>query len=461
MSQQQQPAGGAAEGPQTDGDRESALGHAVEVETGPLLPRWLTTLLYVVLIPWCIVSLGWLGWRMHVQGQVWSALDLVGGPWEGPTPSMDSPVVGAAVGILQGNPRDSLREIIQELRQDERKDSRMVRAIVLSKAVRWDVESRRRQLFDELLDNMLSSGIMRRDYKLPAQHEAMLAELLGERRANPTTSYEENKITDVLEWLERGRPTIAVGPERRRIKSLKIKYDKKLFFSSEADALRQIQEEWLESGDPVKQGAAEKFAEMLEDQHAKLTPQEQEFCLTRARHWEGLYREGRERLAWVCEDLAGRVAKGDIWLDHSEIWDLASLLDVPGETARGHIAKAVLAMRARKFALVYLGEFVETDTVNHVMAIETARLSGPEHEALVREEMRRRRLGALDVLHQIVLQYCRRPFPIEEVPPDEQEEFFKENVVRSLQHVREDKDVGERAGQILDDIEKLRRDYLQ
>ena len=346
---------------------------------------------------------------------------------------------------------------MQELQQNETRDGRMVRAIALRKAIRWRTESRRRALFDELLANIDESGEFADDYRLPSEHRETLKVLIEERREHPSASYEQNKITAVLQWLAEGRPTPARGPEKRRIKALKTKYGKKVFFGAEKRALERIIEQWKTADDPGRSGAALKFAVMLEGRHAELDPEEEELCTERAAQWEELYQTGRLRLAGVVQELAGLIVQKDTSLDHPPLYDLVRFLGDHSDVMRQRMAQSVLLLRQRKYVVIYLSQFLLMDSVNPVMAVETPRLTKDEHEELLAQELTRRRLACLDVLLELGLQYCREPFTFQGIDPDpsKQEKFFRDEVLGTFEVLLKDKQLGSRAEKALDELRKV------
>jgi len=431
---------------------EAAPMRRVEVETGPLLPRWLSVLIYGVFVPFCVFGAYYMGRAALVQHKMDRAIRLLSGPWQDEQPPMDSQAARDAIDYLKGRGRNSLLYVIQNLLQDETADPRMGRAIVLRKAIRWELESRRRQLLTELLANMGADGEIDLDYRLPEEARQTLENLVKERLEHPSISYEERKITEVLQWVLAGRKTRALGPEKRRLKALYAGYEKKLLHGAEKRALRQIMREWEQSDDPLRRSAAEKFAAMLEGRHAALTSEESRLCSERADYWEGLFFEGRRRVSQLALELARAIEQKGAFLDHPELWDLVRLLQERYPPARENLAEAVFVLRRRKFLLAYLREFITKDAINPVMAVETTRLTKSEHEELLREHNRRRRLACIDVARRIALDYCAEPFDIRGVEPAQEDEFFTDTIIRSLEAAAEDEDVGPKAQQALDAI---------
>ena len=426
----------------------------LERETGPLVPRWFSALMYGVFVPWCVFSFLWIGRAMVVQHRIWGAMDVLSGPWQGEMPPMESAAVQASMSVLERSPRNGLLYIIQELQQDEIGDRRMVRAIALRKAVSWAVESQRRRLFEELLANMNDKGEMPDDYVLPPQEEEALLELIKEREENPSASYEQAKITEVLRWIVEGRRTPPVGPEKRRIRSLLVGYEKKKFFGAERHALKALMKEWAQSDDAARKSAAEEFVLMLESKQTALSPEEAARCSEEADGLEEIYMIGRRRLTEGLHRMANIIGERDIFVDHSHLWDLLRLLDYRDDAARRSIAEAVMSLKGRKYALAYLAEFILKDSVNPVMAVETARLTKDEHEQLLGRENYRRRLNCIEVAWRLAIQYCRQPFEIEGVPKEKQAAFFRLQVIGSIEAVAEDKEVGRAASEALQELQQ-------
>jgi hypothetical protein len=487
----------------------------VEVETGPLLPRWLSILLYAIFIPWCLFATVWIGHSMVVQHKMMNAVKTVGGPWEGEAPAIDSPQMRLAVDTLCQRPRDSLLYILQYLQQDELRDRRMAEAITLRKAVAWEVEARRRALFAEVLPSMNEkTGELDEDYRMSPESMRTLLDLIHERTAEASTSYTEQKTSEVLEWLAarmlfeeamskldeetsgtpddrhlsaeqieklveevaggsaarqdipqkvrdkllewlaQGRPQRATGPERRRIKSLEVKYKKKVFFGKERSVLKKLAEQWRADHDAIKQGLSGKFALMLDGKTASLTDQERAFCEERASYWENQYNEGRVRLCRVVESCVDLIVQNDISLDHPHIWDIVNLLQEGYEPARASLARTAYALRNRRFTLIYLSQFVLKDHANPVMAVETPRLTKEEHEQLLERENHRRRLECIKLLREIGKAYYAEPFKIKHLPEADQDEFVRLKVVRTLEDVLQDRAVGKVAQEALDDIKE-------
>ena len=338
--------------------------------------------------------------------------------------------------------------------------------------------------------------------------EELIEELIGEQQSAPgpgrlgrgpggargasVAGYEEGKITQVLVWIARGRPTPARGPEERRIGSLAQGYEKKRFFGAEEEALGGVRESWLASQEPGRSAVGEKFAlmleyERLESKHrgeeltpedeeamgellarATLTPEEENLCRERAAHWEESYMQGIERLASVALDMVklihqdseNRMLAGGspVRVDHPHLWDMVRFLDHRSPEVGAIIAEASRIMKGRKYIFVFLSEFIQRREVNPVMAVETARLTKHDHERLLREDLRRLRLAGIEVLADIGAAYYREPFDIQGVEKDAQAAFVGERVIGTLESMLEDKDkeIADRAQEALDAVNEVR-----
>jgi len=95
------------------------------------------------------------------------------------------------------------------------------------------------------------------------------------------------------------------------------------------------------------------------------------------------------------------------------------------------------------------------------MAVETARLTKSEHEELLREENHRRRIACIELARRIALDYCAEPFQIQGVQAEGSKDFFKANILRPLEAVVEDKEVGTYAQAALDALEQACADLLR
>lgn len=441
----------------------------IELETGPLLPRWLSLCVYGVFIPWCLFSAVWIARAMSVQHRTFGAVKRICGPWEGEPHALDSDQIEHDFAVLEIKSRSSLLYLIQEIRQEERKDPRMALAYALRRTVRWGTEAKRRELFAELLSNMGKEGDMDPDYALPAGHADMLAEFVGERKALGSVSYEEQKITEVLEWIADGRPTPAKGPERRRVAALKTGAEKKLFFGREKRALARVIEDWRAADVPVRSSAAEKFGLMLAAESTELTPEEAALCNQVADEQEESFKLGRTRLADSCLRLVKTIEEqskareaaggGPLRVDHPVVWDIVRFLDHPYKEVRDPFAKACLVLMKRKYVVIHLSDFIRRKDVNPVMAVETTRLTKSDHERELRHELQRRRLASIGVLKDIGVAYYTEPFNVQGVEPDKQRAFIDQRVIGALESVLDDRDgeVAALAQHALDEVRAARR----
>lgn len=441
--------------------QEESLRRGVELETGELLPRWITVTLWAVFLPFCVFAAFWIGRSIIVQQRIQDYLQVLSGPWEGKPPPMESDVVENGLQLFEEEARPSLLLILQRLIREEIDDPRMARAIALRKATEWGLESRRRQLFEEILQHMSTDGDMPPDYELPPEHRKTLTVLLEERQQRKTVSYEQQKITEVLTWLAQGRPTPPKGPEHRRVRSLQNKYEKRLFVGEEREVLEELAESWPKKDAPVKQSAGTKFALMLEEKPTELTPQETMVCEEVAQGWEDRYMLGEERLTHVARRLVKYIEANNVFIDHPEVWEVIRLTQHRHPPARDNMKDAVFALRNRKYCHIFLSNFLLKTAINPVMAVETVRLTKDEHEQQLRAENHRRRMACLEVARDIAKTYCTKPFPIDEVPKQEEPEFFRNHIIEPMETLLEDDDVGAKARQMLDSIDEDCADFLQ
>ena len=464
-------AAGAAEAMQEAAEAMPPVDHdrPVERETGPLLPRWLTVTIWAIFLPWCVFAAVWIAWSMALQFKTQRALRLIGGPWNGEAPAMDSAAIREDLDVFNTSPRDSLLYMIQALRQEPWTDPRMADALALRRVVGWGTESRRRELFGALSANMNDQGELGPDFKLSEEQQEVLKDLIQERRKLERSSYEEQKINDVLQWVADGWPTPPTGTERRRVGSLQSGADKKLLHGPEASAIKAFARQWRASGDPLESSCAAKFELMLNREQTELSPQQSRLCEEVADKQEALYRLGCERLARTALDLiqlihkqsAERMAAGKapLRMDHPVIWDIARLLDYPYESVRGSFADGCFVLRRRKYVLIFLSEFIQRSTINPVMAVETTRLTREENIREVRAEMRRLRLSSISVVEAIGKSYYEKPFPILGIEPDQQASFVQQRVVGTVESVLgdEDSEVAARSQAALEAVQAVRQ----
>ncbi|MBS3763831.1 MAG: hypothetical protein KGZ25_11085 [Planctomycetes bacterium] len=164
-----------------DAEDPETLRREVEIETGALLPKWLSVTIWIVFGGWSIFALSWMGYSIYIQRNTMHFLSLVRGPWEDEIPEMDSEVIEKGVNFMMKKPRQSLLYVIQELLREKHKDPRMERAIVLRKAINWGVESKRRALFEVLLENISDEGEFPPNYELSDENKKILQRLVKER----------------------------------------------------------------------------------------------------------------------------------------------------------------------------------------------------------------------------------------------------------------------------------------
>jgi len=437
----------------------------MELETGRLLPVWLTTLIYAFGLPWCAFAIVYIIWASVVQHKVVSAVDLIAGK-EGPVLSLSDPRMKEAVQLLSQNPKDGLLYILEELQQREIENPNMAKALALAKALRWGTDSARRQLFEELLSHMNLKGEFEEGYVLPEEHARTLRELIEERKAAALESYEEKKITEVLEWVAAGHKTPPKGPEYRRLMSLKTKYEKRRFQGKEIKALEDIIELWEQKQESVYQEIVAQFRKMLQGAAASLSPEARAICEENRRLWEDKYLAGRANLAEVAYQLLEKILQERIFIDHPPIYVMIRLLDHRHKPVRESMAKCVMLLRKNRFTIEYLADAAKQATVNPVMAVETETMTQEEHEVLLIEANKRRRREAVKLLTEIALEWCRmraetgqeNPFGLKVM---DARKFFKDNVVEVFREIADHKDVKDLAQESIARLRAGCSDYFE
>jgi len=257
----------------TSVEREQEAPLMREAATGPLLPRWFTTLFYVIFIPFCVYSVFYITNSLVMQHRLRAAIAVVKGSLETEPVDLRSTEGQAVLEVLKAQLLESFLYASQELLQDEEKDERMARALALRRAIGWGKVSAERDVIERILDNMEEDGSVDAGFTVDEQMQQILETMVAERRADPEMTYVEDRITDVLEWVAQGHPGQPKGPERRRLAALQEGYAKKVFQSAEAEALRQLAQEWAADPNPVEREAAAAFAEMLAQRRAELSPE--------------------------------------------------------------------------------------------------------------------------------------------------------------------------------------------
>jgi len=449
------------------GDKQTeqeALG-VQEPQTERLLPAWLLAIIYGVGVPWCVFAVVYIGIASVIQRKVVNAVRLVSGKTvESPLPLSD-PAVRDAVEVLLKNPKDGLLFAMEELQRREIESDRMARVSALRKALRWEKDSDRRSLIAEVLSHMNARGEFEEGYVLPDKDARTLKELIDERKAEASESYEEQRITEVLEWIAQGHPGQPKGPEHRRIRSLQAELEKRKFRGVEIDAMKEIIELWEQKQQAVYRQAAQKFVKMLQEQPASLSPEEQRVCEQYIRQLKEEYLKGRENLAQVAYLSLKKILDERMFLDHPPRYVMIRLLESPYKPVQDRMADCVMLINQNKFTIEYLAEAAKESSVNPVMAVETATMTKQENEALLREDNIRRRRKAIELLTAIALDWCRKraetnnenPYGLDVPDP---RAFFKNNVVEVFREIAEQKDVKDLAAESMARIRAAGPDYF-
>lgn len=433
----------------------------VALETGRLLPRWATKLIYGLGVPWCVLSALYICYSAALQRRTVESLRLVSGrSLEEPLPLSD-PGVRKGADALKAKPRDSLLYLIEELQQSERESPSMLKALALDKALRWGVNSDRRLLIQEILTHMDRDANFAEGYELPRKHATVLKALIEERKKAAYTSYEDKKITQVLEWIAAGWKTSPEGREYRRVKSLQEKYAKRVFLGGEVDALERIVPQWRQKEKKLYREAAQKFEKMLEFVPCSLSPAERQLCERHRSEYKHHYMVGRRNLSELTYEFVKDVKSRGLFLDHPPIYVMASLLGSPYDAVRQNMKKCLLELRESRFVIEYLAEFARRSQINAIMAVETEMLTREEHEQLLREENDRRRKEVIPLLTTICMDWVEKRAQMDPEDPNRENpfrlnvanpvDFFKFNFINALQ-VMDEEPFRSMAAQSLEEI---------
>jgi hypothetical protein len=379
----------------------------------------------------------------------------------------------------------------------------MAKALALRKALDWAEIYRRRQVIARILSVMQETGEISRG-ALGADWDGhdVLRRVIDDRRAlsNPTPA--EQRITEVLVWIYRDRPTRPGGLERRRMKALQDAYQKRGFAPVEAEALQAVIESWQASGEPAKEQAAEKFQQMLasqevdwlevmnrmegvEDPEAEeaedlpdppsvddvsLTGDVRELVRQEMQAFEDAYEAGMVRIARAARTMVNMINGPDVgttgsanpalagydleapdeklFVDHPHIYQYVSLLgyryemDHPEkfEEVRNLIIEGVYALRHRKFTLYFLRLFGRKTAINPVMAVETERLTKEQHEREMREANDERVRNAQKLMVRVFRDYLQSPadYLDEDDPQFDTQEEVQDYIRAKLIHPMQD-----------------------
>jgi hypothetical protein len=397
-----------------------------------LLPRWLTVVLYAVLIPLCVFSVGFIGRSIYIQHELTGAVKLVGGRLGEPWVELTGPEGRRAMPWLEEHPRDGWFYLNQELLRDEAADGRMARALALRKAVQWGVNSARREVIRQITAHMTREGALESGFTIDEKMRQVLASMVAERRASPEMTYGERRVTDVLEWLLKEPPEPPTGTEKGRMQSLEAQYSKTAFQGPDARALKGLAQEWQPDSNPAAREAASKFALMLQGKQTDLSAESAAYCTQQADQWEGLYRQGMARTASVGYQLLEIIIKGNLFVDHPNVYQYVSLLGHRFDEVRAEAVKGVWLLRQNQFDIRFLSEYAGRTSVNPFLAVETARLTMEEHERVMRRENNRRLVEAVRLLGRIGVDYVEHTSDYKMPVPD-QNQFMNGQIVHRLQ----------------------------
>jgi hypothetical protein len=426
-----------------------------EAAEGPLLPRWFTVSFYLIFGVFCIYSLYSITRSLRIQGQLTDAVGLISGSVLTEAAAPGTTQGDEAVAVLARHPVDAFLYLNQEILQNEEEDPRMARALALRKAADWSVTSARRELVGRILASMGEDGSLPDSFVLEDDDQAILDDMVAERRADTGLKYVEELITDVLAWVAEGHPGKAKGAEKRRLQAFEKQFEKKLFVGVEAEALNELMLEWQAEGG-VAASAAARFPAMLEGKAADLADEEAQLCRERAAEWEQRYRDGMAALAvasrMMMEERDAMPPDDKPRLDHPHIYQYLSLLASRFPEVREQTMAGGWLLRHNRFTVMFLSSFATKTTVNPFMAVETLRLTAEEHEREMRRANERRMGEAIRLLARIGVDYMADPtdylanhtFTIAD--PDE---LIRRSVVAAIYEVADEEAVAEAAEEAL------------
>jgi len=409
-----------------------------EAEDERVLPRWFTAACYLVFIPLSVIAMGSLAWSTVRQRVMVQAVRRIQGATGEPPPYND-PAVQGGVEELEVNALEGLGYLLVELSRDPAEDLRGARILALEKALKWEENSVRRQLLNELLENMFDAErAVREGYQLPSRYEGPLLELIEARNARGYSEYEQQKITEVLEWVAGGLQTPAVGPEYRRLVVLAEKYEKGKFRGRrEIAACEELAQTWQDEGDPVLSGMAAKLKAMLEGKHTAMTDEERVRCGQYIERWENEYRASKTNVGTAAYELVQVAMQRGQTPDHPLIFQMVELLGFDQESVRESLGKAISELKESRFVFEYLSYFARRDFVNPVQAVATSRLTRAEHHAQLAAENERRRRECFELLVRLGLQYCAEPWDLGVRNPREVFRIYVVETFRELAKVEE------------------------
>lgn len=422
-----------------------------ETVTGPLLPRWFTTLFYVIFVPFCLYSTFHVVRSVRTQHTLAVAINLLMGTLTTPAESPDSAAGRKILGVLGTRPLESFLYLNQTLLQNEEDDPRMARALALRRAMDWGRVSAERDVVERILAHMNDDGSLQSAFSIDKDMQQVLDQMVKERRSMPDATYVEDRITDVLDWLAKGHVGQPVGTEKKRLAALNSQYAKKVFVGSEAGALKAIADAWQGDVDPLRQQTAAAFYEMLKGQRTELSPEAKALCTAEADQWEKRYREGVLVVAIASREMVAEIVKKNTFLDHPHIYQYISMLDYDFDDVRKQVAEGTWLMRHHRFAIRFIAYFATKATVNPFMAVETLRLTKEEHERELRRANERRMVEAEALLGRIGVDYVQHPDDYKSVDKNPQD-YMRRFIVSALSEVVDEPVIGPPARKALDEI---------
>ncbi len=173
-----------------------------EPETGRLLPLWFEVTFYAIFLPITLVGFGIMGHSFVVQHRLVRAIRTLSGDLEEVLPSFGDPRFQEAVEALMRHPVKGFLFANQEILQDVEDDPRMSRVLALQKATRWGTVSSRRQVAEQILENMDEHGQIPPEV-LTEDVREVLWDIIAERHANPALLPEGEPSEQAIEAATR------------------------------------------------------------------------------------------------------------------------------------------------------------------------------------------------------------------------------------------------------------------
>jgi len=422
-----------------------------ETATGPLLPRWFTTVFYVIFVPFCLYSAFYVVRSLRTQHTLAAAINVLMGTLTTPAESPDGAAGRSALDVLRARPLESFLYLNQTLLQNDVDDPRMARALALRRALDWGSVSADRDVIERILAHMNEDGSLQSGFSIDKDMQQILDQMVKERRSVPDMTYVEDRITDVLDWLAKGHVGQPVGTEKKRLAALETQYAKKVFVGSEAAALKVIADAWQGDVDALRKQTAAEFSKMLKGQRTDLSAEGKALCTAEADQWEKRYRQGVLDVAIAGREMAAEIVKTNTFLDHPHIYQYISMLDNGFDDVRGQIIEGVWLLRHNRFVIRFTAYFATKTTVNPFMAVETLRLTKEEHERELRRANERRMEEAIALLGRIGVDYVQHPDDYKSVDKAP-EDYMRRFIVSALSEVVDEPVIGPPARKALDEI---------